>query len=297
VGCDSVAILVLKEKLLTTSTSELVICPLQLPYVWNNNVFTGAGTYTVRLTNRTGCDSIATLELLVESPIVSKKELKICTSEIPYLWNGISCSNSGEYLAYLTTKAGCDSVAKLTLRVNLPTTSMKTATVCEGQNYNFNGVDYPAPGIYDVSLMNANGCDSIVTLVLKVSKQPYMRQVVRMFAGDTYSVNGNTYRNEGVYTEVVKSPESCDSVIVTEVDIVKIPNTITPNGDGFNDAFMEGYRVKIYNRNGILLFEGNNGWNGTHHGSPVSSDTYFYVLFLESDSQGKTKDGFITVVR
>jgi len=60
---------------------------------------------------------------------------------------------------------------------------------------------------------------------------------------------------------------------------------------------MKGSRVKIYNRNGILLFEGEDGWDGKYHGSPVSQDTYFYVLYYVSDGKTKTKEGYIMVIR
>jgi len=62
-------------------------------------------------------------------------------------------------------------------------------------------------------------------------------------------------------------------------------------------VFMKGSRVQIYNRNGILLFEGDDGWDGKYHGGPVSQDTYFYVLYYVSDGKTKSKEGYIMVIR
>jgi gliding motility-associated-like protein len=103
------------------------------------------------------------------------------------------------------------------------------------------------------------------------------------------------YNQAGEYTDILVSKNGCDSVVVTTLKIIDLPNTITPNMDGKNDIFLEGRHIKIYNRNGILLYEGNNGWDGTHNGIPVTQDTYFFVLYFESES--KTKEGYITVVR
>jgi len=118
-----------------------------------------------------------------------------------------------------------------------------------------------------------------------------------MLEGDKYLINGHKYYKEGVYNDTLVAKNGCDSVITTEIKLIMIPNTITPNGDGKNDFFLPGYHVKIYNRNGILLFEGDNGWDGTHKGQPVGPDTYYFVLYFNSASDGvKTKEGYITVI-
>jgi gliding motility-associated-like protein len=295
-GCDSVVTLELSVIQTTYSTTKRVICPLQIPFIWNDIPCFGEGTYTKTLVNSNGCDSIATLDLRVESPLVSTTEVTICQSELPYRWNKITCNAAGTYHAAMKTSAGCDSVATLVLTVNRPTSAMKSTSVCEGESFRFNGMYY-SPGSYLVNLENTNGCDSLVTLVVDQKKSSNVSQVVHLLPGESYTVNGKSYRSEGVYTEVIKSENSCDSVVVTEILFINVPNTITPNGDGLNDLFMEGWKVKIYNRNGILLHDGSNGWDGTYKGTPVSQDTYFYVLFFDSESGAKTKEGYLTVVR
>ncbi len=74
-------------------------------------------------------------------------------------------------------------------------------------------------------------------------------------------------------------------------------NTFTPNGDGLNDIFLKGWHVKIYNRNGVLISDGTDGWDGTYHGKLVAPDTYFYVIYYMSESGTKTKEGYVTLVR
>jgi gliding motility-associated-like protein len=74
------------------------------------------------------------------------------------------------------------------------------------------------------------------------------------------------------------------------------PNIFSPNDDGFNDRFMPGMRVRIVNRNGVILYEGENGWDGTYRGKKVSKDTYFYEIWYWQKGKEKTKKGYITVV-
>lgn len=280
----------------TYSTTKRIVCPLQLPFLWNGILCCYAGIHTVRLTNVAGCDSIASLELIVQSPLVSTTETTICNSELPFRWNDTQCVKSGTYYAYIKTPPGCDSVATLVLKVNTPTTAMKSASFCEGESYPYNGKLYSAPGSYNVPLQSVNGCDSIVTLVLKQNTGSYISQAIRLFSGESYSINGNTYSEAGVYTDIMKVAEKCTDIVVTDLSFIDIPNTLTPNGDGKNDLFMGGHHVQIFNRNGIMLYDGTDGWDGKYLNKSVSKDTYFYVLYYTSDLQTKTKEGYIMVI-
>ena len=76
-----------------------------------------------------------------------------------------------------------------------------------------------------------------------------------------------------------------------------VPNTFTPNNDGFNDVYMKGWKIEIYNRNGVLLYNGIEGWNGMYNGNPVSEDTYFVIVFYSSEYETKKKTSFVTVIR
>ncbi len=279
------------------SKTKIVICPLQLPYKWNQITCTGEGTYSSHFLNTVGCDSVATLNLVVQSPIVTSNEIMICASELPYEWNGLTLTKGGTYKANFITLAGCDSVATLVLNTNPPTGSMKTASICQGESYEIEGQKFTQAGSYKVKLQSKSGCDSIIILVLDIDPVTEVSQAVRLFQGETFTVNGHTYDQPGVYSEVIKRKNSCDSVVVTQVSYINVPNTITPNGDGLNDTFMNGYHVQIYNRNGILLYEGTNGWDGKYNSKPVTDDTYFYVLYFDSGTTTKTKQGYITVFR
>src|SRR4029079_16841385 len=66
-GCDSVATLNLAISSTTTSTTDVTVCPSQLPYNWNGTDYNAAGTYTFTTTNAAGCDSVATLNLAISS--------------------------------------------------------------------------------------------------------------------------------------------------------------------------------------------------------------------------------------
>ncbi|MDR2362550.1 MAG: gliding motility-associated C-terminal domain-containing protein [Prevotellaceae bacterium] len=77
-----------------------------------------------------------------------------------------------------------------------------------------------------------------------------------------------------------------------------IPEVFSPNSDGINDYFMKGLRVIIFDRLGRKLFEGNDGWDGTHNGHDVPEDTYYHILYYQDENANEIHaTGFITVIR
>ena len=64
-SCDSVVTYNVTINVPTSSTTNLAVCSGSLPYSWNGQSLTAAGTYTATLTNAAGCDSVATLNLTI----------------------------------------------------------------------------------------------------------------------------------------------------------------------------------------------------------------------------------------
>ncbi len=88
----------------------------------------------------------------------------------PYISPGNeSYSQPGTYFETLLTSIGCDSVY-LTINLDiLPnSTGSFDATFCFGASYFWNNIEYSEPGIYQQTLTNQYGCDSVVTLNLMV---------------------------------------------------------------------------------------------------------------------------------
>jgi gliding motility-associated-like protein len=69
------------------------------------------------------------------------------------------------------------------------------------------------------------------------------------------------------------------------------PNIFTPNGDGVNDVFLADYDLKVYDRQGTLMYEGTSGWDGTHNGVEANQGVYLYTLFIP------TEDGNLEVIK
>jgi gliding motility-associated-like protein len=92
-----------------------------------------------------------------------------------------------------------------------------------------------------------------------------------------------------------------DGIVLEEAEELPLPNVISPNGDGVNDAWVvpepvSSMHLVIYNRWGQLVYESNNyqnNWSGqTLQGGKVTDGTYFYVLTMP---HAPPKKGFIQV--
>lgn len=185
-------------------------------------------------------------------------------------------------------------------------------------------VDYPVSGFYNVSLQvtSSYGCvdDTLLNNYIHVYDQPvadfstmpnqpsvYVPNV--QFLDESFAAANwfwefgdqgvsniqnpyHTYTFPGTYTVTlyIESNEGCKDTISKEVTIldevaVWIPNSFSPNGDGFNDLFyafgsnISDFNLKIFNRWGQMVFATDDptiGWDGRFEDQEASQDVYVY---------------------
>jgi len=113
----------------SASTTKAKVCAKELPYVWNSANYTATGIYTKTFVNAVGCDSIATLDLTVLLESASTTKAKVCSKELPYVWNSTNYNATGIYTKTFVNAVGCDSIATLDLTViSTPETPVITRT-------------------------------------------------------------------------------------------------------------------------------------------------------------------------
>lgn len=112
------------------------------------------------------------------------------------------------------------------------------------------------------------------------------------------------------YTVTGTNASGCTSTQSITIQVqddyqIKALNIMSPNGDGKNDKFViqnidyyPNNTLTIFDRSGRVVYTKKgyaNEWEGTFNGSPLASDTYYYVIdFGTNISPFK---GYITIVR
>lgn len=238
-GCDSTTTLHLTVNPFIYATQNITICASALPYTWNGQTITTGGVAASTFTKPSvisGCDSVTTLNLLVNPLITTTKTITICANLLPYHWNGFTVNAGGNAVATYTTPSaitGCDSTTTLNLVVNPLANIVKTITICATQlPYTWNGINVPAAGnavaVYHTP-STLTSCDSTTTLNLIV-KPTITTTVSRTVCANAmpYIWNGLTV-NAGGTTAATFTTTSlvtgCDSVTTLNLTVTPIITT------------------------------------------------------------------------
>jgi hypothetical protein len=112
-GCDSTIMLDLILNNHVDSDFEANICEGS-SYDWNGEEFSIEGEYQRVFTSNSGCDSLVTLVLNVNSVVSTTFEDSFCDGS-EYDWNDQTYTIAGSYEQTFATQTGCDSIVTLDL--------------------------------------------------------------------------------------------------------------------------------------------------------------------------------------
>ena len=182
------------------------------------------------------------------------------------------------------------------------------------------------PGNYALTVYDEIGCSGSTEINVEFLEGPVWDSynagggIIEVFASGgaqpyVYSHDGDTWQTSniftnlptGVYTISIMDDNYC--LISYEIfldESLNIPNFFTPNGDGFNDTWIitglyhyPDAVVEIFDRFGKKLYSStgaNFSWDGTYAGRDLPSETYWYVITLDSNKKYVLK-GDITIKR
>jgi hypothetical protein len=216
-GCDSVVTLDLTINSSNTGTDLITACN---SYTWiDGNTYTASNnTATYTLTNASGCDSVVTLDLTINSSNTGTDVITACDL---YTWidgNTYTASNNTATHT-LTNAAGCDSVVTLDLTINSSNTGTDVITACDSYTWIDGNTYITSNNTATYTLTNAAGCDSVVTLDLTINSSNTGTDVIT--ACDSYTwIDGNTYiTSNNTATYALTNAAGCDSVVTLDLTI------------------------------------------------------------------------------
>jgi gliding motility-associated-like protein len=168
-----------------------------------------------------------------------------------YLWsNGATASTakikanigdkvSVKMIPYNSLNANCDINLDYTVDTKIARSSVPK-TICDGESYTFLGKKYTTSGVYSETLKQVDsGCDSIVTLNLRVLPLLTESRKITLCVGEKYNSNRAEYKTTGVFTERVTGNVSCDSLITIDVKVNPLASY------AYSETICEGKSIKV----------------------------------------------------
>ncbi len=208
----------------------------------------GEGEYQVRLISDGSC--LLTQVYDYRIPVFENiTNISLCHDETFQLGT-TTISESGNYVETLQTSNNCDSIVDITVTVLPELMDTVVAKIFEGET--FEGVEnnsFDAAGTYNVNLMNALGCDSLVQVEL---------DFYTVYIPNVFTPNGDGSNDQ--------------FIILGGSDLVEI-KTLNIY-DRWGQQVYSGSYENINN---------NVGWDGTLNGTGVEQGIYSYITTLEMD--------------
>ena len=262
----------------TSSIFDTTVCDI---YNWNGADYTTSGTYTEQFTNAAGCDSTATLNLIVNNtPTVNAGTNQTINAgadatlagsisgSIGGTWTGGTGTftpNNTDLNAVYTPSAQetIDGSVTLTLEyvgtcgpvtsdvvititpACVPTQSTTDVSACG--TFNWNGTDYTESGSYSASgFTNDAGCDSTAFLNLTIIAAPDAN------AGTNQTIDAGTSANlDGIVTNAIGGYWSGGNGTYTP-DNTDLNAVYTPSADEVNNGVVQLTLTSNQNACGLI---------------------------------------------
>lgn len=181
--------------------------------------WTTSGIYSDSLTNSAGCDSLFIYNLLINQ-YLDTITANACDSYMGVsgqIWNV-----SGTYKDTAIIIGGCDSTIT-TYFLTILNSSSSTINVNSCDSYTSpSGKVLTSSGSYFDTIINGNGCDSIITINLTINKATVRKDSLTSCDNFIWPYNGLTYSNDTIIRDTMFTSNSngCDSIGYLNLTII-----------------------------------------------------------------------------
>lgn len=199
------------------------------------------GTYQVSYTTPgTGCQNSSTQVLTILPAYNQILPVTLCDGDTFVLGNQI-LTLPGSYTEAFVSKDGCDSVVTIQLSFAAGFTKNQTATICQGETFDFGGQLLDSAGTYTRQILSTTGgCDTTLTLVLTVGQPAQSSSSASLCAGESLVFGTQTIDTAGTFVEVFSTALGCDSTVVLNVTLTTLDTSVVRTGDNTVTAQASG---------------------------------------------------------
>ena len=274
-GCDSVVTMHLTINQPTVGDPRKEYICYGESYEWHGTTYSESGYYSIILENAVGCDSTAYLDLTVLPEMKYKYHTSyVCAGDLPYEWNNLSLTESGEYTyrEQFAANASCDSIEHvLTFTVydmSLPDTISQPIAICGKP----------------IDLMKAT--DQIESYIASISHYAPNATVVWQEWIDGVWVDYDYETLKGSQSEIIiRYAIITDCGVIYSDEMVLVVEQATPE----NSTELDNMSVESKYGNRIFLFD-LNAFSSTFGWTPTPEQVSWYKVVGEVDVYGEMGD-------
>ena len=140
------------------------------------------------------------------------------TNPVAYTGQDLDVTYDGWYLRlWATNEEGTSYSNAVLISVHETNSGYATASSCEP--YEWNGQIYEESGIYQATLVNQWGCDSIATLDLTIHQPDVYFVPYPVYACESYEWGDMTLTESGAYEQTFTNQYGCDSIVTMSLFI------------------------------------------------------------------------------
>jgi hypothetical protein len=144
-------------------------------------------------------------------------EYKICGDDSIKV-NNFTYYDAGTYAQTLVSSTGCDSILQIVITESTISNVFISENICKGSVFTYENMTYTTEGKYEIIKQTTLGCDSIITIDLKVTESDTTILPYSLCENETVVINDQTYGSAGTYFQNLKTNTGCDSILVIIVN-------------------------------------------------------------------------------
>lgn len=220
-GCDTIRAYVVTVNPYVQKTTALSLCTGQTVVI-NGQTVSSTGTYLDTLPAITGCDTVVTYQVSVNSYIAANASYSICSGQ-SVTFNGQQYSSAGTYFDTIPALTGCDTIYTIVINVGGYINTSQQVQLCNGSTFTVNGIAYSAPASVLDTLAGVNSCDTIITYNLVSVPSFNTSANVSICEGESYFAGGAQQTVSGTYIDTLTSAGGCDSIVTTVLTVEPLP--------------------------------------------------------------------------
>ncbi|MCC7467335.1 MAG: HYR domain-containing protein [Saprospiraceae bacterium] len=222
-ACDTIANISITQLPYQEKIVNVFFCPFTTVTI-NGQVYEDSGLVRDTVPSTDACDTIV-LYFLNQLPLPFRTvHFNICPGD-SVVFNGNTYYQSTSFTDTLYSSGfGCDTIAYVSIDLLQNVLLSDTISFCPGTSVVLGGQAYTQPGVVNLSLPSATGCDTLATYLLQWLPAPSRSESVTFCPGESVTINGQSYNQPGtVLVTIPGTGGGCDTVITYTLSYLNLP--------------------------------------------------------------------------